>query len=531
MGAEDLLAMCKRRGFVYPAFEIYGGAAGFYDYGPLGSGLKNNIEALWKSYYLKHSNFAEIACPAVTPEPVLKASGHVDRFTDYIVRCSKCNSAYRADHLLKGIVEDPSKLDLGGLRREFEERDIRCEKCGERLRDVSTFNLMFETRIGDGAKAYLRPETAQGIFMNFPNAYRYFREKLPFGVIQLGRGYRNEISPRQGMIRMREFNMAEVEFFYDEAGCEELQNVMEERLNLLTNKNESLEVSVSDALGLVENMNLLYFIALTKKFLVSAGIDEKRLRFRQHAEEERAHYARDCWDAEVLLDDWVEVVGIADRGTYDLSAHMQSSKEDFSVERKKKVLKPRMDALRQSFGDEAESIAEAMQSMEFGEDEDIDRIEIGGHRLEKAFFEQDIVKKGRFVPRVVEPSYGIDRIFYAVLYQNFRAEKDYTVITLPPRVAPIKFGVFPLMRKGEMKDLAREICAALKGEGIACYYDDAGSIGRRYARMDEIGTPFCITVDHDSLSDGTVTIRFRDTKEQERTPIGKLVERARELLR
>ncbi|MDY6986053.1 MAG: glycine--tRNA ligase, partial [Candidatus Thermoplasmatota archaeon] len=235
MSAEDLLATCKRRGILYPSFEIYGGVAGFYDYGPLGAAMKENIEKLWKKHYLSHDNFVEISCPAVTPEAVFKASGHVDRFTDYIARCGKCKSAYRADHLLKGI--DTSELDLEGIKKIFEEKEILCEKCGERLTDISTFNLMFETTIGEEGRGYLRPETAQGIFINFPSAYRYFREKLPFGVIQIGRGYRNEISPRQGVIRMREFNMAEAEFFYDENRCKALSGI-EEELNLLTNNNE-----------------------------------------------------------------------------------------------------------------------------------------------------------------------------------------------------------------------------------------------------------------------------------------------------
>jgi glycyl-tRNA synthetase len=532
MSTEDLLAMCKRRGFLYPSFEIYGGTAGFYDYGPLGAVIKNNIEQLWRRYYLAHDNFAEISCPALTPEAVLKASGHADRFTDYIAICSRCKSTYRADHLLKGVVEDPSKLDLEGIRRAFEERDIKCEKCGQRLTEVSTFNLMFGTTIGESSKAYLRPETAQGIFINFPNAYRYFREKLPFGVIQLGRGYRNEISPRQGVIRMREFNMAEVEFFYDENRCRELSNVWDEELNLLTNTDERVRISVRETLdrGLVKNEYMLYFIALTKRFLTEVGIDESRLRFRQHAEEERAHYAIDCWDAEALLDDWVEIVGIADRGTYDLTAHMNGSKEDLSVERRKKGLKPKMEVLTERFGERTDRLAENMSAMEFDEDADLDSINVDGVEIGKECFDIEIRKRGRFIPNVVEPSCGIDRILYSLLYQSFRKEEDYAVLALSPRVAPIKFGVFPLMRSREMRDLAKKTYRALKDEGMECYYDEAGSIGKRYARMDEIGTPFCITVDQDSLSDGTATIRFRDTKEQERIEIERLVSRARELL-
>jgi glycyl-tRNA synthetase len=531
MKEEYLLSMCKRRGFLYPSFEIYGGTAGFYDYGPLGAAMKNNIEMLWRDTYLAHDNFAEISCPAVTPESVFKASGHVDRFTDYIARCKKCRSTYRADHLLKGILDEPSKLDLNGLQKIFEEKEIRCEKCGERLTDISTFNLMFETTIGESTKGYLRPETAQGIFINFLNAYRYFREKLPFGVLQLGRGYRNEISPRQGVIRMREFNMAEVEFFYDENRCPELSKVEDAEMNLLTNNNENLSLSVKSILqrNIVQNEHLLYFMAVTQKFLIATGIDGKRLRFRQHAKEERAHYASDCWDAEVLLDEWIEVVGIADRGTYDLSAHMKGSNEDFSVERRKKVLKPKN---LKSSGDSAEEIAKALSAMEFDEDEEIDEVTVNGFKIGKECFDIEIAKRGRFVPKVVEPSYGIDRILYSILYQNqnFKKEDEYTILSLPPKIAPIKFGVFPLLRRKEMRELAREIYRLLKSEDIACYYDDSGSIGRRYARMDEIGTPFCITIDHDSLSDKSVTIRFRDTKEQERVSVTKIIERAKELL-
>jgi glycyl-tRNA synthetase len=530
---EDLMAMCKRRGFIYPAFETYGGAAGFYDYGPLGSLMKKNIEDLWRNFYLSHENFAEVSCPTVVPETVLKASGHVDRFTDFVSKCQKCKSSYRAHRLLKGVVDDPSSLTPNAIREIFKSGEIKCPKCGEELTDVSTFHLMFETSIGENSKGFLRPETAQGIFINFPNMYRYFREKLPFGIVQIGRGYRNEISPRQGMIRLREFNMAEMEFFFDDPRCREFEKIRDEKLKLFPREGSEMSLKAQKIYdkNMIKNQFQIYFMVMTKNFLIKAGIDPERLRFRQHYVQEMAHYARDCWDAEALLDEWVEVAGIADRGTYDLEAHMQSSGNDFSVERKRKqikIKKEKLEEIEKKFGNEkAGDIIKKVESLEFDEDADLDEIEIDSETiLKKEFFDQYMVKKGKFVPSVIEPSYGIDRILYSILFHNFKQG----VLALLPGIAPIKFGVFPLLRKKELKAKARGIFSTLNKEGIKCYYDEGGSIGRRYARMDEIGTPFCITVDHQTLEDNSVTIRFRDTKDQIRVNIKDMAEKARDLL-
>ncbi|VUT27020.1 MAG: Proline--tRNA ligase [Candidatus Methanolliviera sp. GoM_oil] len=525
---EDLTAMCKRRGFIYPAFETYGGVAGFYDYGPLGSLMKKNIEELWRSFYLSHKNFAEIACPAIVPEAVLKASGHVDRFTDFVSTCPKCKSSYRANRLLKEEI-DSSSLTFDGMRDIFKSGKIKCSKCGEKLTEISAFNLMFETKIGGDLKGFLRPETAQGIFINFPNMYRYFREKLPFGVVQIGRGYRNEISPRQGMIRLREFNMAEVEFFFDDPLCKEFEGIKDEKLNIFPKDGHEIELKAHEIYdkNIIRNQSQIYFMVLTRKFLIEAGVDPGRLRFRQHHTQEMAHYAKDCWDVEVYLDEWTEVAGIADRGTYDLDSHMRSSGKDFSVERKRKKIRikeEKMEEVKKIF--DKTDLIKKIEEMEFDENADIDEITIEKITLKKEFFDQYIVKKGKFVPSVIEPSYGIDRILYSILFHNFKQG----VLALPPKIAPIKFGVFPLLRKKELKERARDVFEMLNKNGTKCYYDEGGSIGRRYARMDEIGTPFCITVDHQTLEDSTITIRFRDAREQIRVNIKDLAEKVRDLL-
>jgi glycyl-tRNA synthetase len=544
MSSEKVLTLAKRRGFLWPSAEIYGGIAGFYDYGPLGSTLKRNIEDVWRRFYVLGEGFAEIFSTTISPEEVFIASGHVSEFQDFLVECTKCGEVFRADHLVVEFEPNADAFSAAELEDVIARENVKCPKCKGTLSPPSPFNLMFHLGIGagikGGRKGYLRPETAQGIFINFGLLYRYFREKIPFGVVQVGRGYRNEISPRQGVIRLRELNMAEAELFInsEEDSWPRFDELSGERLSLVPNTGEPVDLTLGEAVekGVIKKKVLGYFMALTQKFLVDVGVDPARLRFRQHLEDEMAHYAADCWDAESKLDyGWVEIVGIADRTCYDLQGHIDHSKQDLraferfdepkEVEMKKVIVKPEI--LGPKFKSDAGKIKAALEGMDGDavEGKDSISVTIGEQTFDvgKECFEVQIVKEKesgrRFVPGVIEPSYGIDRIFYTVLEHAYSEEEDYITLKLDPGIAPIKVGVFPLMNKEELSKKARPIDEMLRKKGIITYYDESGSIGRRYARMDEVGTPFCITVDYDSLEDDSVTIRNRDSKEQKRVKI------------
>ena len=544
---SDLLGLCKRRGFIWPSFEIYGGVAGMFDYGPLGCALRNNITDVWRAIYKGREGFVEIDSETVNPREVFKASGHVDEFADLITYCTKCQAPFRADHLVKEFYDNPDVLSPAELDQAFIDHNVKCPECGGDLGKVEEFNLMFKTNIGPGSAriGYLRPETAQGIFVNFNNLYRYNREKLPLGVIQTGRGYRNEIAPRQGMIRMREFNMMEVELFVDpeDKDWPRFPKIENETITLVPNTTcEPVTMTIKEAVdkGIIANRVLAYFVNTTKQFLIRLGIDPARLRFRQHLKDEMAHYAADCWDAEVLLSyGWMEITGIADRGCWDLSRHAQFSgtelthfkKFDEPVEEEVDKVKANHKLLGPRFKAKAKDIASAIESKTPADIKDGKlTITVDGEamELESELFEVVRVKEKvagkRVVPHVIEPSCGLDRIFYSVLEHAYdRDEKEgYTVLHIKPEVAPIKVGVFPLMEKDGLDDLAREIYEKLQMSGLNSLYDGAGTIGKRYARMDEVGTPYCITVDYEALegeTKGTVTIRDRDSKAQRRIRI------------
>ena len=544
---SDLLALCKRRGFIWPSFEIYGGVAGMFDYGPLGCALRNNITDVWRAIYKGREGFVEIDSETVNPREVFKASGHVDEFADLITYCTKCQAPFRADHLVKEFYDNPDVLSPAELDQAFIDHDVKCPECGGDLGKVEEFNLMFKTNIGPGSAriGYLRPETAQGIFVNFNNLYRYNREKLPLGVIQTGRGYRNEIAPRQGMIRMREFNMMEVELFVDPEDKDWVRfpKIENETITLVPNTTcEPVTMTIKEAVDkkIIANRVLAYFVNTTKQFLIRLGIDPARLRFRQHLKDEMAHYAADCWDAEVLLSyGWMEITGIADRGCWDLSRHAQFSgaelthfkKFDEPIEEEVDKIKANHRLLGPKFKGQAKDIAAAMESMTPADVKDgklvIDvsgeKIEIGSDLFEVVRVKEKVAGK-RVIPHVIEPSCGLDRIFYSVLEHayDYDEKEGYTVLHIKPEVAPIKVAVFPLMEKDGLDDIARDIYEKLQLSGLNSLYDGAGTIGKRYARMDEVGTPFCITVDYESMegdTKGTVTIRDRDSRDQKRIRI------------
>jgi glycyl-tRNA synthetase len=538
MDASDVLSLCKRRGFLYPSYEIYGGVAGMYDYGPLGTAMKNNIIEIWRRLYTLGEGFVEIDSETIGPEIVFKASGHVDEFADKMVKCKGCDEPYRADHLVKDLHPNPGTLKEKELDDLIRSNNVVCPACGGELSTVEEFNLMFKTSIGPGSGrvGYLRPETAQGIFVNFPNLYRYNREKLPLGVIQVGRGYRNEISPRQGVIRMREFNMMECELFVDpqDKTWPRFGDVKDEKLKLLANDGRELEITVGDAVAqhVVCNEVLAYFLWFTQEFLKAIGVDGQKLRFRQHEKNEMAHYAADCWDAEALLSfGWTEIVGIADRGCWDLSRHIKFSGVDMSAfkrfeqpqEVEKDVVKPKYGLLGPKFKAKGAKIGKAMEAADPSLIDDGKlTVEVDGEKivLDKEFFDVVRVKEKvsgvKFIPHVIEPSHGLDRITYTCLEHSYDKKEDTEMLRLSPAIAPIKVGVFPLMARDELDKMAMDIDQEIRFSGIETYYDDSGSIGRRYARMDEVGTPFCITVDYQSVEDGTVTLRERDSARQVR---------------
>jgi glycyl-tRNA synthetase len=406
---------------------------------------------------------------------------------------------------------------------------------------------MFSTEIGIGNSrdAYLRPETAQGIFTDFHLLYRYGREKLPLGVIQVGRGYRNEVSPRQGIIRLREFSMAESEIFFDPNNKKHPNffNVKNEKLFLFDNEKE-MKLSMEKAVktGVINNEALAYYMYLTQHFLLSAGIDSKKFRFRKHGENELAHYATECWDAELFSErfGWVECVGIADRSAYDLDAHIKSSDTDMyalrkydkpKIEKVKKIV-PDMGKLGPLFKGKSGKIKTILENMDVKNTKKI-RVTIDRETFDipsncyKIVESQEKKVGEKIVPHVIEPSYGIDRILYMILEHNYVETKkkgeEYRLLKLNTLVAPIKVGVFPLINENKLVDIAKKIDVDLRNTGISTYYDDGGTIGRRYARMDEIGTPFCITVDYDTLKDNAVTVRDRDTTKQERKKIKDIV--------
>jgi glycyl-tRNA synthetase len=549
---DKVFELAKSRGFIWPSFEIYGGASGFYDYGPMGATLKRKIENAWRRFYCVGEGFYEIEAPTVGVEAIFEASGHVGGFADPMTVCQKCKESFRADHVIKGQMEIPDGLKKEQLTELIKQHDIRCPECGGPLGEVYDFNLMFNTWIGPGQKkkGYMRPETAQGMFIDFPRLLRFYREKLPFGVTQIGKSYRNEISPRQGVIRLREFTQAEAEIFVDPREKNKHPKFAEVRdlvlplydENAQLNGKEPTPVKVGDAVekGIIANEYLAYFVALTGLFLKTVGVDTKRLRFRQHMKTERAHYATDCWDAEVLLDrfGWVEIVGIADRTNYDLTAHQKRSDVDMSVfiqfEKPMKVtrtvVKPNMGVLGPRYKDKAGKIMVALKAMPQAELEKPEvTVKVGDEEIviDGSLFEhkteQVDVSGENIIPHVVEPSYGIDRILYSVLEHAYGEEmvkgEQRVFLKFARAVAPVSCAVLPLLSKEPLTGKAQAIALDLKNKGFFIEYDDSGTIGKRYRRNDEVGTLYSVTVDFDTMEDDTVTIRDRDTMSQVRVPV------------
>ena len=548
-----MLSLCKRRGFLWPAYDIYGGSAGFYDYGPLGAALKANVESHWRRLHVLEEGLQELVCPIIAPEPVFKASGHLDTFADMYVECTECRETYRADHLAEGLHENPATLKEAELGELLKENGVRCPACKGALTPPKRFNLMFKTSIGAGsAKAgYLRPETAQGMFVNFSQVYRFGREKLPVGAVQIGRSFRNEISPRQGLLRLREFNLMEAEVFFhpERKTWPRYGDVKDEKLTLLPSDGPQADITLADAVsqGTIANEALAYFMWLTQRFAKDVGVDPSRMRFRQHQRDEMAHYATDCWDLEAETGyGWVELVGVADRGCYDVQAHLGHSGSDLTAferfdepkEVTREVVRPRFDVMGKLFKGETKAIAGLLSQLpvEAVRGRDSAEVEVDGRKVEVPSDCYEIttatekVTGEKFVPHVIEPAYGVDRIVYTLLEHAYRNKEGYVSLSLKGLVAPVKVGVFPLMARDGLDEIAMKLHGTLVSEGLAASYDDSGSIGRRYARMDEVGTPCCVTVDYDTKEDGTVTIRDRDTAEQVRIALERVPEAVRKLV-
>ncbi len=550
--------LARRRGFFWQSYEIYGGVGGFVTYGPLGAKLKQNIEAKLRELFVTKLGVLEIESSVITPCRVFEASGHVNHFKEPMVECSKCNKRFRADHLLEEYAKlsstEAEQMSLEEIQAAIEKNAITCPECGGTFDPPQQFLTMFETTIGpySGATGYGRPEAAQGIFVEFNRLYAAAREKLPFGVIQIGHALRNEISPRQGLIRLREFTIADLEFFFDpeEPDCNLLKDVEKETLRLYlaperqAGTEKIIEVTVKDAVAkkIIRSEWQAFFMVMAKKLLTEIGVPAENQRFIEKLPWEKAHYATQCFDQEVYVDrwGWIEVSGHAYRTDYDLSCHMKASGTDFRVykeyptpiEEEQLVAKPIMAKLGPAFKGKAAKVAALLT--EAPADTIAAALEKNGYYMVEnckilpehvdISLQKTVVRGKRFIPHVVEPSFGSDRLFYVALEYAYRVKNDRVLMSFPRGIAPTQMGVYPLVSKDGIAEKAREVHQQLLNEGFAAEFDETGSIGRRYARADEAGVPLGITVDYDTLKDVTVTIRDRDSWQQVRTAIKDLPE-------
>ncbi len=553
---EIIREMAKRRGFFWPSCEIYGGVSGFVTYGPLGSVLKRKIEDKFRDFFVRPLGLLEIESSVIMPGKVFEASGHLDHFIEPMIECLECKRRFRADHLLQEIAgmseTETEKLSLQELMNEIKKRKIQCPECGGDLGQPGQFMTMFSTTIGPYSEAvgYGRPEAAQGIFVEFKRLYEYSRGKLPFGVLQIGHALRNEISPRQWPIRLREFTIMDLEFFFDpeEPSCPLLKEVQHESLRLVLAENklrgseEPLEATVRQALdkGYIKAEWQAYFMVLSKRFLMQLGVPEEKQRFIEKLEWERAHYSVQGFDQEIYLErwGWVEVSGHNYRTDYDLTQHIEFSGVEMTafkelekpVEREKLTIKPVMSRIGPAFKQESSQVVKILSVADAREVEEafrrqsfymLESFKILPEHVE--VIHETVEEEGKhFIPHVVEPSFGSDRLVYTTLEYSYRTKKDRTLLSFPRDLAPIQIGVFPLVSKDGLPERAREVYERLVDEDFLVEYDESGSIGRRYARADEVGTPLGITIDYRTLEDDTVTMRNRDTWKQVRTEISKL---------
>ncbi|MEM4516316.1 MAG: glycine--tRNA ligase [Thermofilum sp.] len=487
---DEIVDLCARRGFFFQSGRIYGGLSGFYDYGPLGIELKRNVLNSWWRWFVElRDDVYGLDGSIITHPRTWEASGHVESFLDILVTCTRCGSEYRADALLEELGIKVSDLSAAGLARAIKDHGVKCPACGGELSDPKPFNLMFTTTVGPRREqplvAYLRPETAQLIFINFKNIVFAMGATLPFGIAQYGRAFRNEISPRNFLFRLREFNQLEIEYFVNPKklnSCPYFDEVRSLEIQLLPaeiqEKGESgvkvIKLGEAVESGYISTVWHAYWVGESLRWLHSIGLDPKKLRVREHVKSELAHYAVQTFDIEYYFPymGWKEIVGISNRSDYDLRRHQEYSGESLHIV------------------DDGEKV----------------------------------------IPYVIEPSFGLERIILALLTESYTREKGRIYLRLKPSIAPFKVAVFPLVKRDGLDVKAREIYRVLR-EHLRTYYDEDGSIGRRYAKADEIGVPYCVTVDGQTLAENTVTVRFRDTREQVRVPVEKLVEVLQSLIR
>ncbi|MCJ7779045.1 MAG: glycine--tRNA ligase [Sedimentisphaerales bacterium] len=475
---DDIVSLCKRRGFIFQSSEIYGGLASCYDYGPLGVELKNNVKkAWWKSVVQMRDDVVGLDCSILMHPLVWKASGHADQFADLVAECKKCNVRTRVDHLKEKTAEATEEhtehISVDAAKAKAQDLSNKiCPNCGSvgQFTDPMPFRLMFETQMGanvdDSMLMYLRPETAQGIFVNFRNVLDTTRVKIPFGIAQIGKSFRNEVTTKAFIFRTREFEQAELEFFC-EPGTDDkwYEHWKEQRFN----------------------------------WYLNLGIKKENMRFREHDPDELAHYAKACVDVEYKFPfgsgDWQELEGIANRTDFDLRQHQRG-----------------MRTLNEWFKN----------------GRDMTKVELAGEAEDYqsgplSYFDDETRK--RYIPYVIEPSAGMDRSTLAFLVDAYDEEEvrgeTRNLLRFHHTLAPIKVGIFPLVKKEGMPEVSQNIYNDLK-KYFNCFYDEKGAIGRRYRRQDEAGTPFCITVDGQTLQDNTVTIRERDSMEQVRVSTDRL---------
>jgi glycyl-tRNA synthetase len=476
---EEVMKLALERGFYFPSCEIYADApAGFWEYGPTGVGMKNKFIELWRRELVRRDGMMEIDGCQIMSKSVFIASGHISNFTDPIIKCTKCNSTFRADRYVsektgENIGERMSNEDIDAIIKKY---NLRCPNCKGEFGRVGRFNMMFRVGIGAAAdEAYLRPETCQTIFVDFSRVFKTMRGRLPVGIAQVGKSFRNEIAPRQSLLRLREFYQAEIEVFCNPSKLDDLSKFEEVKNTILrvsSHDGSSLtEATADEAIrkGLVPNKLVAYYLALLIEFYEKTGIDVKRSRFRRLSDEEKAFYASVAFDFEVETSiGWLELVACNYRSDYDLKGHSATSKQSLEV----------IDPSDQS----------------------------------------------KVLPHVFELSMGIDRSIYTILehcYFEDEQHDDRIVLKLKPYLAPVLVGILPLMTKNGLGEKARRIYSDLKLDFDA-FYDESGSIGRRYRRLEEIGAPYAITIDQTTMQDDTVTVRYRDTMQQERVKVSEL---------
>ncbi|OJD11092.1 glycine-tRNA ligase [Emergomyces pasteurianus Ep9510] len=601
-------SLLRRRLFYTPSFEIYGGVSGLYDYGPPGCALQANVVDLWRKHFVLEEDMLEVDCTMLTPHEVLKTSGHVDKFADWMCKDPKTGEIFRADHLVEEVLESRLKGDKeargqkvevneekeakrkkkvkeakavkldDALVTEYEEilakidnydgeelgqlitrYDIKNPTTGGDVLPPVSFNLMFQTSIGPsgGVPGYLRPETAQGQFLTFQKLLEFNQQSMPFASASIGKSFRNEISPRSGLLRVREFLMAEIEHFVDPEGGKKhprFHEVQDLELSFLdrdvqlsgSTKLEKMTIGKAVADGIVDNETLGYFLARIHLFLVKIGIDESKIRMRQHMMNEMAHYAQDCWDAELFTSyGWIECVGCADRSAYDLTVHKNKTGaplfvretrseplriEEWQIDLDKKKFGPRFKkdgkAVEAAINSLTQDLREKL-SLDLKHNGRIEiNVEVGSGKVE---LEKDIIsieKRTRvenireYTPNVIEPSFGIGRILACLMEHVYWSRPDDEargVLSFPPIVAPTKVLLVPLSNHPSFQPLIHRLTLKLRRLGVSNRVDDSSaSIGKRYARNDELGTPFGITVDFQSVKDNTFTLRERDTTKQVR---------------